>query len=86
MWHWFWERKFPVQSHSVASGHIEEELHLPAESVEGYGNVLTATAALHGLASEELSASELAYRDRDYDVIIGIRAVRSGRGIDSPLT
>jgi hypothetical protein len=46
--------------------------------VTGYGNVLSAVAALHGLAAEELTAAELAHRDRDFDVIIGVRAVRAG--------
>jgi len=46
-------------------------------SVEAYGNVLSATAALHGLASEELTPEELDHGDRDFDVIIGVRAVRA---------
>lgn len=46
-------------------------------SVEAYGNVLSATAALHGLAAEELTPAELDYNDRDFDVIIGVRAVRA---------
>lgn len=41
-----------------------------------YGNVLSACAALHGLASEELTAEELDYADRDFPVIVGVRAVR----------
>ena len=46
-------------------------------TVEAYGNVLAATAALHGLAAGELTAEELDYGDRDFDVIIGVRAVRA---------
>ena len=46
-------------------------------TVEAFGNVLTATAALHGLASQELTPEELDYSDRDFDVIIGVRAVRA---------
>jgi SAM-dependent methyltransferase len=45
-------------------------------TIDAYGNVLSATAALHGLASGELSEEELLYSDRDFDVIIGVRAVR----------
>lgn len=41
-----------------------------------YGNVLTAVAFLHGLAAEELQPEELDYRDPDYELIIGISAVR----------
>jgi SAM-dependent methyltransferase len=47
-------------------------------TIDAYGNVLSATAALHGLASGELSNEELHYSDRDFDVIIGVRAVREG--------
>jgi len=46
-------------------------------TVHGYGNVLAATAALHGLASAELTPEELDYTDRDFDVIIGVRGVRA---------
>ena len=49
-------------------------------SVDAYGNVLSATAALQGLASEELTKEELDYGDRDFDVIIGVRAVRAEVG------
>jgi SAM-dependent methyltransferase len=45
-------------------------------TIDAYGNVLSAIAALHGLASGELSNEELHYSDRDFDVIIGVRAVR----------
>ena len=45
-------------------------------TIESQGNVLSATAALHGLAAEELTPEELNYSDRDFDVIIGVRAVR----------
>ena len=42
--------------------------------VVGYGNVLAAISTLHGLASSELSAQELDHADRNFDVIVGIRA------------
>jgi len=45
--------------------------------IDAYGNVLTAMCALHGLAAEELSREELEYKDRGFDVIITVRAVRS---------
>jgi SAM-dependent methyltransferase len=45
-----------------------------------YGNVLAAVASLHGLAAEELTAAELDLRDPDYEVLLGIRATRSGEG------
>lgn len=33
-------------------------------------------AFLHGFAAEELSGYELAYKDNDYQVIIGVKAVK----------
>jgi hypothetical protein len=41
------------------------------------GNVLAATALLHGLAVEEFTADELDRLDRDYPLIIGARARRT---------
>jgi len=49
--------------------------------VQSYGNVLAATAFLYGLATCELKASELDHRDRDYPVIIGVRA-RKADGVE----
>jgi len=50
----------------------------PAESLRltVYGNVLAATAFLHGLAAEELRQEELDYCDPDYEVLITVRAVK----------
>ncbi|MGN6616179.1 MAG: class I SAM-dependent methyltransferase [Ilyomonas sp.] len=45
-------------------------------SVEAYGNVLTATAFLYGMAAEELTPSELDFKDRDYEALITVRAVK----------
>lgn len=44
--------------------------------VEVHGNVLTATAFLQGLAAEELRQDELDYADREYEMLITIRAVK----------
>lgn len=41
-----------------------------------YGNVLAATAFLHGLVAAELTRPELEYHDPDYEVIIGVKATR----------
>jgi SAM-dependent methyltransferase len=50
----------------------------PADGVEieVYGNVLAAIAFLHGLAAEELTPEELDYRDPDYELLIGVRALK----------
>ena len=45
--------------------------------VASYGNVLAATAFLHGLSAEELNREELGQPDPDYEVTIAVRAVRS---------
>jgi SAM-dependent methyltransferase len=44
--------------------------------VRSYGNVLAALAFLHGLAAEELTASELDYLDPQFQVTIAVRAVK----------
>jgi hypothetical protein len=46
--------------------------------VEAHGNVLSAACFLYGLAAEELSEEELAYRDPDFELLMTIRAVRRG--------
>jgi SAM-dependent methyltransferase len=45
-----------------------------AVDVETYGNVLAATAQLHGIASEELDPAALDEHDPDFEVVIGVRA------------
>lgn len=46
--------------------------------VRSYGNLLTAVAFLEGLAAEELRPEELAYEDPDFQVLVGVRAVKAG--------
>jgi len=43
------------------------------------GNVLAATAFLHGLATEELSAEELEHVDPDFEVLVTARAQKAAR-------
>ena len=50
------------------------EPHFESVDVVCYGNVLTATALLHGVAKEELEADELAYHDQDYQLVLGVHA------------
>ncbi len=45
--------------------------------VRTYGNVLAATAFLHGLAVRELSTAELDAHDDDYQVIVAVRAIKT---------
>ena len=44
--------------------------------VQAYGNVLVATAFLHGLTVQELRREELDYHDPAYELIIGVRALK----------
>lgn len=44
-------------------------------TVTTYGNVLAATASLQGLISSELRR-EVDHWDRDYELVIGLRAVK----------
>jgi SAM-dependent methyltransferase len=46
-------------------------------TIEDRGNVLAATAFLQGLATQELTAAELDYRDPSYQMLIMIRVVKS---------
>ena len=56
-----------------------EELFGPENvTVETYGNVRTACAFLQGLAARELRRKLLDRRDPDYQVLLGIRAVKRG--------
>lgn len=43
-------------------------------SVRTFGNVVTATAFLHGLAAEELTAEQLGYADPRYPLVVTFRA------------
>lgn len=60
-----------------------EEVFPPANiSIDCFGNVLAATAFLHGLAAEDLRPTELDYRDPDYEFLITIKAVKAGAAGD----
>ena len=68
-WHWSFTR------HS-ASRVFREVFGEHAVQVEQYGNVASATAFLHGLAAQELSARVLSASDPQFPVIVTVRAVR----------
>ena len=44
--------------------------------VQAYGNVLSAAGFLYGIGTKELKPSELDCHDPDYELIIGLRAVK----------
>lgn len=64
---------------SVSLGRVAAEA-FPHDgiSIRAYGNVLTAAAFLHGLAAEELSREQLLAHDPDFEVLLALRAVKSG--------
>lgn len=68
---WFW-------SFTKASMQrlLEEDFGRQNVAVESRGNVLAATALLHGVASTELSSDELKNHDPDYQVLLAARAAK----------
>jgi len=71
---WYWS--FTQVSMEKLAG---EQFPAEAVQVEVYGNVLSATAFLHGLAAQELSEEELQVRDRDFPVTVALRAIKFRR-------
>jgi SAM-dependent methyltransferase len=62
---------------SLSARRLFEEVFPTANvKVDAVGNVLTAVAFLHGLAMGELSPGELDYRDRHYELLITVRAMK----------
>jgi SAM-dependent methyltransferase len=53
---------------------FEESFAPDTIEVDAFGNVLAATAFLHGIAAEELTVDELVYRHRDFETLITVRA------------
>ena len=54
----------------------------PSEEVlvRAYGNVLSANSFLQGLAAHELRREDLDYCDRDYEVIVTVKATKASDG------
>ena len=55
---------------------FEEAFSVGNVTVHPYGNVLAAISFLEGLACEDLKRSELDARDRSYEILIAVRAVK----------
>jgi peptidoglycan/xylan/chitin deacetylase (PgdA/CDA1 family) len=68
-WHW----SFTAASISRLCAEVFDA---DALEVEVFGNVLTATAFLYGLAASELTQDDLDHVDADYAVTVGIHAVK----------
>jgi glycosyltransferase involved in cell wall biosynthesis len=68
--HTWWWSLTPASARRLFAEHFpESELH-----VCSFGNVLTATAFLYGIAREELRERELRAQDPQYPVIVALRA------------
>ena len=63
---------------------LEEAFRSGEIAINTYGNVLTATASLHGIHSTELTRRELDHWDRDYELVIGGRAVKRTDSLSLP--
>jgi hypothetical protein len=64
-----------------SAGKVFSEVFPPENVVvQTYGNVLVATAFLHGLVQEELTNEEMEFNDPDYELIIGVGATKRGSG------
>jgi SAM-dependent methyltransferase len=62
---------------TLSARRLFEEVFDPAKvTVDCYGNVLTASAFLYGLATEDMSPRELNLHDPDFQLTIGIKAVK----------
>jgi SAM-dependent methyltransferase len=70
-WGYFWGFT------SLSAQRLFEEV-FPASHVQikTYGNVLTATAFLYGMATKELKQKEMEFVDQDYEVIIAVRTMK----------
>lgn len=55
---------------------FQEIFHPENVEVKAYGDVLTAVALLHGLATEELRREELDYHNPDYEMLITVRVMK----------
>ncbi|MEH2436128.1 MAG: methyltransferase domain-containing protein [Nostoc sp.] len=68
---WYWNYT------TLSAQRLFEEVFPPANiQLKTYGNVLTATSFLQGLATQELRKEELDYCDSNYEVTITVRAVK----------
>ena len=70
-----WEDQWRLTAAS-ARRLFEDEFGPQSVDVQWYGNPLVAVAFLMGLATQELKPAELEARHSEFELVIGIRAVR----------
>lgn len=78
-WYWSLSKGAATKLFGLAFGpeHVE---------VVQYGNVLSATAFLHGMAAQELKQAELDHADHEYPVIVAIRATAGDAAVKMRMT
>jgi SAM-dependent methyltransferase len=69
---WYW-----IFTTNSAQRLFEEMFRAESITISSYGNLVTATSFLRGLASEELRQEELDYCDANYQLLVCLRAVKS---------
>jgi SAM-dependent methyltransferase len=70
-WGWYWG--FTSDS---ARRLFLEAFPVEAVQIKTFGNVLSATSFLWGIAAQELRPRELEYRDPEYELLVAVRAVK----------
>ena len=71
LWGDYW--RFTTRSARLV---FEEVFPASGMRMDVYGNVLTATGFLYGMAADEFRAEELEVHDPQYQLLIGVRAVK----------
>ena len=71
LWPWYW-----AFTPEAVRRLLEDQFGHDSVSVETHGNVFSATSFLYGIATEELSASDLNVDDENFPVIVAARAVK----------
>ncbi|AAM31799.1 putative methyltransferase [Methanosarcina mazei Go1] len=65
---------------TASAKQLFEEEFLPENiEVKAYGNVLSSTAFLYGLAVEDLKTEQLDYHDPNYQMLVTVRAVKADK-------
>jgi SAM-dependent methyltransferase len=75
-WGDFW-RFSDMSTKELFKRHFGKEIE-----VISFGNLISATAMLHGLAAEELQREEIFHADPDYQLLIAVKAVRRTAAVD----
>lgn len=72
-WPWYWNF-----TSAAVNRLLQNQFGTDSVLVEAHGNVLAATAFLHGIAAEEIDNSSLQVTDGNYAVVVAARAIKRG--------